>query len=329
MFELEEEKLLRNLTKIRPKLILIQLPEGLKKEGFALAQLIENRTNIDVVVSADPCYGGCDVATDEASLLGAELVVHYGHTPFLSKTEMPVIYVRARSRMNVAKVVRKAIPTLSPYSVIGLVATVQNASKLKEVKKVLEDAGKRVLIGKKKGLAKMDGQILGCDYSTARSIVKSVDAFLFVGGGDFHPLGLAMKTGKKVIVADPYRNEIVDMDSLARITLNQRWMAIEKARKAKKFGIIIGLKPGQKKISEAVKIREKLKKSGRKSVLLATREVMTESLLDFQDIEAFVITACPRIAIDDSQRFSKPVLNPEEFSIMIGERPWEDYVKKW
>ncbi|OGD46937.1 diphthamide biosynthesis enzyme Dph2 [Candidatus Bathyarchaeota archaeon RBG_16_48_13] len=329
MFELEEEKLLRKLTKIGPRLILIQLPEGLKKEGFTLAQLIEGRTNIDVAVSADPCYGGCDVAIDEALLLGAELVVHYGHTPFLSKTEIPVIYMRAKSRVNVAKIVRKSIPTLSPYNVIGLVATAQNASKLKEVKRILEDAGKIVRIGKKSGLAKMDGQILGCDYSTARSIVKSVDAFLFVGGGDFHPLGLAMRTRKKVVVADPYRNRIIDMESLARIALNQRWMAIEEARKAKRFGIIIALKLGQKKISDANKIREKLKRSGRNSVLLAAREVIPESLLNFQDIEAFVITACPRIAIDDSQRFLKPVLNQEEFSIMIGERPWEDYTEKW
>jgi 2-(3-amino-3-carboxypropyl)histidine synthase len=231
--------------------------------------------------------------------------------------------------MNVAKIVRKSISTLSPYRVIGLVATVQNASKLKEVKRILEDSGKRVHIGKKSGLAKMDGQILGCDYSTARSVAKSVDAFLFVGGGDFHPLGLAMRTRKKVIVADPYRNQIIDMESPARIAINRRWMAIEEARKAKRYGIIIALKPGQRKISCANEIREKLRRSGRNSVLLATREVIPENLLNFQDIEAFVITACPRIAIDDSQRFLKPVLNPEEFSVMIGERSWEDYTKKW
>ena len=329
MFELEEEKLLRKLTNIGPKLILIQLPEGLKKEGFTLAQLIEDRTNINVVVSADPCYGGCDVATDEASLLGAELVVHYGHTSFLGKTHIPVIYMRAKSRTNVAKIVKKSISTLSPYRVIGLVATVQNASKLKEVKRILEDSGKRVRIGKKSGLAKMDGQILGCDFSTARSVAKSVDAFLFVGGGDFHPLGLAMRTRKKVIVADPYRNQIIDMESPARIAVNRRWMAIEEARKAKRYGIIIALKPGQRKISEANEIREKLRRSGRNAVLLATREVIPENLLNFQDIEAFVITACPRIATDDSQRFLKPILNPEEFSVMIGERSWEDYTRKW
>jgi 2-(3-amino-3-carboxypropyl)histidine synthase len=329
MFELEEEKLLRELPNINPRLILIQLPEGLKKEGFTLAQLIEDRTNIDVVVSADPCYGGCDVATDEASLLGAELVVHYGHTPFLGNTDIPVIYMRAKSRINVAKIVRKSIPALSPFRVIGLVATVQNASKLKEVKRMLEDAGKRVRMGKKSGLAKMDGQILGCDYSTARSVAKSVDAFLFVGGGDFHPLGLTMRTRKKVIVADPYRNQIIDMESEARIAINQRWMAIEEARKAKRYGVIISLKPGQRKISDANKIREKLKRSGRNSVLLAAREVIPENLLNFQDIEAFVITACPRLAVDDSQRFLKPVLNPEEFSVMLGERSWEDYIKKW
>lgn len=39
-----------------------------------------------------------------------------------------------------------------------------------------------------------------------------------------------------------------------------------------------------------------------------------------------MVTACPRIAIDDSQVYDRPLLNPSELEIALGEREWEDYV---
>jgi 2-(3-amino-3-carboxypropyl)histidine synthase len=155
-----------------------------------------------------------------------------------------------------------------------------------------------------------------------------VDGFLFIGGGDFHPLGVTMETGKKVIVADPYNDEVRSIDELTRRILRQRWIAIEKARKATKFGIIVGLKPGQRKIQSALKAKEKLKKAGKEIVLLAAGEIRSESMINFQDIEVFVITACPRLATDDHLRFTKPILNEKELAIMLREEKWEDYVKE-
>ena len=37
------------------------------------------------------------------------------------------------------------------------------------------------------------------------------------------------------------------------------------------------------------------------------------------------MTACPRIAIDDSIMYKKPLLTPQELEIAIGKRKWEDY----
>jgi 2-(3-amino-3-carboxypropyl)histidine synthase len=43
------------------------------------------------------------------------------------------------------------------------------------------------------------------------------------------------------------------------------------------------------------------------------------------DLDAFVMTACPRIAIDDSIRYKKPLLTPQELEIVLELRDWEDY----
>ena len=36
-------------------------------------------------------------------------------------------------------------------------------------------------------------------------------------------------------------------------------------------------------------------------------------------------TACPRIAIEDYLTYKQPILTPQEFEIVLGERPWSEY----
>ncbi|MCK7471516.1 MAG: diphthamide synthesis protein [Desulfomicrobium escambiense] len=60
------------------------------------------------------------------------------------------------------------------------------------------------------------GQVIGCDYSNVKSIVDDVEAFLFVGGGIFHALGIALSTSKPTIVADPYDNRAFSLSEETR-----------------------------------------------------------------------------------------------------------------
>ena len=73
----------------------------------------------------------------------------------------------------------------------------QHKHELKKVKEIIEKAGKNAVIG---------GQILGCDVNAAKKIKNKVDAFLYIGSGEFYPLGVALETGKKVIIANPKTN---------------------------------------------------------------------------------------------------------------------------
>jgi 2-(3-amino-3-carboxypropyl)histidine synthase len=43
------------------------------------------------------------------------------------------------------------------------------------------------------------------------------------------------------------------------------------------------------------------------------------------DLDAFLVTACPRIAIDDANMYKKPLLTPEELLIVLDTKRWEDY----
>jgi 2-(3-amino-3-carboxypropyl)histidine synthase len=325
-FDFEEERIKQEITRLGAKLVLLQLPEGLKPEGPCLAKIIEKAGALPIV-SADPCYGACDIATAEAERLGIDLIIHFGHAKLVKHERVPTVYVEARATVKVDDAVEQAIPLMSKWSKIGLATTVQHVQALDHAREILVRAGKIVVVGDA-GRINYSGQVSGCDYSNVKSIVNDVDAFLFIGGGRFHALGIALTTSKPTIIADPYEKRAYSIDDEAQKILKQRWAGIEEAEHAKTFGILIGLKPGQKRLDEALKIKETIEKSGKTACLFAIREILPEALLEFPTVDAYVNTACPRISLDAASKFSKPVLTVNEFMVVAGESSWENLLKK-
>ncbi len=324
-FDFEEERIKQKIAKLEAKRVLLQIPEGLKPEGTRIAKIIE-KTGALPIISADPCYGACDLATAEAERLGVDLIVHFGHSKLLKHEQIPTIYVEARATVAVAEAVEKAIPLLSKYSKIGLATTVQHVQKLDETREILVRAGKTVVVGDA-GRVNYAGQVIGCDYSNVKSVANDVGAFLFIGGGRFHALGIALSTSKPTIIADPYENRAYSIDGEAQIVLKQRWASIEETGHAKTFGVLIGLKQGQKRLGDALKIKEIAEKTGKAAFLFAVKEVSPEVLMEFPSVDAYVNTACPRISLDAPSKFSKPVLTINEFMVTAGEISWETLLK--
>ena len=325
-FDFEEERIRQEIKKLEAKHVLIQLPEGLKPHGPHLARVVEKAGALPIV-SADPCYGACDLATAEAESLGADLIIHYGHAKLLRYERVPTIYVEARATVKVNEAVEKAVPLLEKWSKIGLATTVQHVQTLDNVKEILLHAGKTVVIGDA-GHMNYSGQVIGCDYSNAKSVAGDVEAFLFVGGGRFHALGVALSTSKPTIVADPYEKRAFSVDEGARKILKQRWASIEEAKKAKTFAVLVGLKPGQKRLEKALSIKEKLEKNRKKVILFAVRNVTPEVLMNFPTVNSYVNTACPRLSLDDASKFQKPVLTMNEAFVVVGELSWDELCRK-
>jgi len=326
-FDLEDQRLIEEIQKRDAKRVFIQLPEGLKPEGPRLAALIEKAGAL-AIVSADPCYGACDVSVQEAQRLSADLIVHFGHSAIVDKPEhAPIIHIEAKAVVSLKAAVEKALPLLEPWKRMGLITTVQHVEMLGEARETLLNAGKSVFIGDA-GRLRYAGQVVGCDYSNANAVAKDVDAFLFVGGGRFHAIGVALATFKPTVVADPYEKRAYSLDAEVQKIVKQRWAGVQEAMKSDHFGVLVGLKSGQMLLEKALQVRDTLVKVGKKATLLAVREVTPEALLEFPSINAYVNTACPRISLDDATRFQKPVLTINEALVVAGELTWEQLLKK-
>ncbi len=325
-FDLEEQRIKQEILKLGAKHVLLQMPQGLKPQATAIAKTVEACGSVAVIL-ADPCYGACDIAANEAEGLGVDLIIHFGHAKMVKRSRIPTLYVEARANVSIDAAVVQAIPLLNGYVRVGLATSVQHIETLKQVKQILIEAGKTVLIGNAGQLAH-PGQVIGCNYSNTKTIAEQVEVFLFIGGGMFHALGITLGTSKPTIIADPYDNRAYSITDQAQRLLKQRFASIQEAAIARSFGILVGLKPGQKHLISALRVKTLAEKNGREAFVLACRELTPETLLEFPSIDAYVNTACPRISLDTPGKFQKPILTVNEFMVACGEDSWENLLKK-
>jgi len=328
-YRIDIERAADIIEKQKYRIVALQVPEGLKSNIFPLVEFLENKTGATILVSADPCFGACDVVNYELRNMDVECVIHLGHTeiPSVENFWIPTIFVNAVSTLDVLKVVEKAIPSLVGKK-IGIVTTAQHLPTLETVDNLLRKYGLEPFISEGDERISSKGQILGCNFSVGTKSVDQVDSFLFIGSGTFHPVGLSMSTRKPVIAADPYTNTVrkQEIDDMKNNMLRQRYGAIIACRSARRFGILIGVKRGQQRIKLAHELRQMLQSTGRKSLFITMDEFSPVSLQGFSDIDCYVSTACPRIAIDDYLQYKKPIITPVELEIVLGRREWETYV---
>jgi len=327
-YKIDLEKTILKIKKNKYKKILLQMPEGLKNKSIEITDLIEKKTDAVVFISADPCYGACDIANCHYKSLGLDFIIQIGHTsiPNLKKEKIPIDFINAESKIDIEKVINKSIKFLDGEK-IGIISTGQHIHYFDKIKKILKDNNFKAIIGEGNKRIKLKGQILGCNFSSAKAISDKVDMFLYIGSGNFHPLGLMLSTNKPVIAADPYSNLIKtkELDDLKDNILRQRYGAIARSKEANVFGIIVSIKEGQKRLKKAKKLKNLIKTKQKRSFIFSMDYVTADNLNYYRDIDCFVSTACPRIAIDDYIQYKIPIITPVELEILLGFKKWEDY----
>jgi len=301
--------LVRQLRERGAQNVALQFPAGLKRRAAAYTSALKS-AGFDVIVSGDPCYGACDLALD--TLASADVLVHVGHAPVDDQDR--VIFLPYEVDFDTA-VLENALLLLGRKTT-GLVTTVQHVHLVPAMESFLEDRGIDVRVAEGRGRTPFRGQVLGCCFTAARE--TGADQILFVGTGLFHPIGIALSTGARVVALDPLTGTAQEVKGDA--LLRKRFAVMEKARGAGSFGIIVSTKSGQHRMDLA----RRLAALSPRAVIVAMNEVSPDELLNL-GFAGYVNTACPRLAYDDQVRFPVPVLSPQEFEILCGVRDWDRY----
>jgi 2-(3-amino-3-carboxypropyl)histidine synthase len=130
------------------------------------------------------------------------------------------------------------------------------------------------------------------------------------------------------VVADPYEKRAYSVDKEAEKIIKQRWACIEESKAAKNFAVLVGLKPGQKRLEDALDVKKRLEENGKAASLFVAKEITPEVLMEFPTVDAYVNTACPRVSLDDASKFQRPVLTVNEALVVVGELPWEELCRR-
>ncbi|MDI9619913.1 MAG: diphthamide biosynthesis enzyme Dph2 [Candidatus Nezhaarchaeota archaeon] len=329
MYDFEVEKAVSFARENGIKRLLMQFADGLKPFSTSVAREVEEALGgVEVIVSGDSCYGACDVAFDSALSLGAQGLVHFGHTPFpevspySERVGVKACFIEAFSRISSQRALEGALNILSSMEgvgKVGLTASLQHVWEIPSAMRELERAGYRVFVGEGSARTRYPGQVLGCDYTSAMAIRDKVDLFIHIGGGLFHALGLQLSSRKPVIACDPYRGEAKDISREAfKVRSARLYTTSQVMDEVRLYGIVIGCKWRQRHHRTALTVKKLLNGKGRKTALVALREVTPESLDNITEPEAFIITACPRIPVDDYERYRRPILTVLEALIVGG-----------
>lgn len=281
--------------------IALQGPDGIKPQLIDYANELRNRGYETVIIGAST-FGACGIADEKAERMGAEALIHVGHTRFLhpegaDMKDTDVYYLPYREDRDIMGVLKENYEDIDKEETVGLVGVTQYMDRAEKAREFLEEKGYEVVEGKT-GLRTTEvGQVLGCDAGAAHNISHKVDAFVFLGSGHFHPSQVS-ETGKKVYVVDPYEKHIwIEPPNSLEDEMRAEYARVLKHKDKKKWGIVTSSKKGQNYM-QAVKIaREKLEKQG-KEVYVFVEDRIFESDYKGYGIDIFVNCACPRMTKD-------------------------------
>jgi 2-(3-amino-3-carboxypropyl)histidine synthase len=312
---IDEAKIFKLIDERKPRGIVVNAPGGLIRQTRDIIEKIEAKYGIPCFLLGDSCYGICDTIDDDVKKLDADLALHIGHNAVVQEVGDFTHLIDAVDDVKFDSVIDRSIPLLKGYRRLGLATFSQHLHELQPAKERYEAAGFEVHLGKENNLL-FQSQTFGCDFSTIYPMSKEIDALCYLGASEFHAVGVALATGKPTYMLDPYLEEIIDMKEEAEIRKKRSILSVYKALDADVFGVITGLKEGQKMLPRTRWITKRLEMQGRKVVQLAMRDVTPDALAPYRDIQAFVQTACPRISIDGFG-FDRPVLSIPEADALV------------
>ena len=313
MIKIDEDTIFKEIKERKAVSVALNAPDGLLPKVQETASKIMKRFGIPAYVLADTTWGSCDLNSNGAKVLGADVLFNIGHTISLDFIEKNVVMIDAFDDISFEKIAKKSLISLRG-KVISLITDSQHLHQIEPVRKIFEEDGIKVKIGKGKGQLN-DGQVFGCEFYPATEIKEEIDANVFLGQSNFHAAGIALATNKPTYVMDPYFNELREITEFAKKLQKKATLTIYKAAEAKTIGIIVGLKEGQLSKTTALKFKREFEKEGMEVQLFALTNITNERLQNIKGIDAFIQVACPRISIDN--HFDKPLLSTPQASALL------------
>lgn len=305
--------------------VALQFPEGLLMYSCIISDIIKKylslhkkQKDIQISILGDVTYGACCIDDLGAKALECDLLIHYGHSCLVpvQHTAVPCLYVFVEINIDISHLIKTVCATIPPYeNIIYVMGTIQFRNAVSEVAQELTKCNRICVIPQSKPLS--PGEVLGCT-APHLNCDKNEDnnrkpIILFISDGRFH-LEAAMIANPNIptLRYDPYGKILSHEYYTYSKMISLRKNAIKQAKTAKNWGIILGTLGRQGNPSILLHIKRLLKDANKNTFVLLLSEIYPAKLKLFEDVEAWVQIACPRLSIDWGHFFNVPILNSYE-----------------
>lgn len=317
-YSFEIPKTIHRIRTSGAKKVALQMPEGLLLFATTISDiLMQFCPGIETLIMGDVTYGACCIDDYTARALGCDLLVHYAHSCLIpvDVTKIKTLYVFVDISIDVTHLLASLERNFPTGKTIAVVGTIQFNATIHGVKNALERAGFRILVPQIAPLSK--GEILGCTSPRLKDD-DAVDLILYLGDGRFHLESIMIHNPSTPAYRyDPYSRKLTretyEHDEMQTI----RRSAITTAKKAKKWGLILGSLGRQGNPHTMALIEKKLTERGIPWVNLLLSEIFPGKLALMSDVECWVQVACPRLSIDWGYAFPRPLLTPYEALVTL------------
>lgn len=319
-YNFELHKTIWNIKKHGAKRVALQMPEGLLIYALVISDILEQFCGVETVIMGDVSYGACCIDDFTARALDCDFIVHYAHSCLvpIDITTIKVLYVFVTININETHIIKTLKKNFPKGSRIATFGTIQFNPAVHSIKDTLlqdEDHMLYIIPPQIKPLSR--GEVLGC--TSERLDKNQIDAMVFIGDGRFH-LESAMIHNPSIPAYryDPYNRKFTREGYDQKQLVEVRSDAIEAARRGKVFGLILGALGRQGNVSTVDRMERNLLAAGKTVVKIILSEIFPQKLAMFDQIDAFVQVACPRLSIDWGYAFNKPLLTPYEANVLMG-----------
>lgn len=107
----------------------MQLPEGLLLFATTISDILERFARVDVVILGDVTYGACCIDDLGAEAIGADFLVHYGHSCLVplevTKRQLKALYVFVEILFDGAHLVDTVQKNFAKGSRLAILGTIQ------------------------------------------------------------------------------------------------------------------------------------------------------------------------------------------------------------
>merc|ERR1712179_190124 len=143
-YNFEIPKTIWRIQQAKAKHIALQFPEGLLLFATAISDIIETWTGADTTIMGDVTYGACCVDDYTARAVGADFMVHYGHSclvPIDQTGSIPCLYVFVDIQFDSLHLIDTIKKVFTADEPLALVSIIQFVSSLQKLAQELKNLG--------------------------------------------------------------------------------------------------------------------------------------------------------------------------------------------